>query len=206
MIRLVYGVGINDADYVVTHREHFYVAGKRYAKNTWECPFYSKWTRMLYRCYHKTFKEKHTTYEGCYVTEEWLTFSNFKSWMETQNWKGLELDKDILVFNNKVYSPNTCIFVSQRVNKFLNIKKAMENKNPTGVVWNEVRGKYRAKCSDPFTGKVKILGEYSDIHKAHNAWFEFKLNVAYKLIEDEGLPSPVGSAIIERVREMQSVS
>lgn len=202
MKELVYGVGINDADYVIRKREHFYVNGKRHAKNTWECPFYSKWAKMLYRCYHKGFLESNPTYKGCSVTAEWLRFSNFKAWMETQDWEGKQLDKDILFPGNRLYSAETCVFVSQRVNKFLVIK-TMSGKYLTGVSWKKDRRKYAARCSNPFIGKVVMLGEYKDMYEAHNVWFEYKLKLAYDLIREESLPDVVSSALVQRVMEMK---
>ena len=107
---LKYGVGINDAQYQVQLRN---------TDNTLlTCPFYKVWSDMLKRCYSQTFLTKNPTYKGCYVCTPWLTFSNFRKWMETQAWKGKELDKDILIAGNKIYSPETCIYVPQWLNSF----------------------------------------------------------------------------------------
>ena len=80
----VYGVGINDADYTIK---------PTIENNRSKCMYYEKWIKMLQRCYSKSYQEKHPSYKGCSVCEEWLTFSNFKAWMETQDWKGKSLDK-----------------------------------------------------------------------------------------------------------------
>lgn len=157
---------------------------------------------MLYRCYHKGFLESNPTYKGCSVTAEWLRFSNFKAWMETQDWEGKQLDKDILFHGNRLYSADTCVFVSQRVNKFLVIK-TMSGKYLTGVSWKKDRRKYAARCSNPFTGKVVMLGEYKDMYEAHNVWFEYKLKLAYDLIREESLPGVVSSALVQRGMEMK---
>ena len=118
--KLVYGVGINDADYIVCIYEELpRTNGKQNQKIVWRCPFYSRWMSMLRRCYSKAYQEKQPSYKGCSVCEEWLTFSNFKSWMETQDWEGKQLDKDLLVYKNKIYSPETCVFIDQRLNTFL---------------------------------------------------------------------------------------
>jgi len=95
MKRLVHDVGVNDSCYGDALR----------------CPFYSTWVSMLKRCYSKIYQEKNRAYIECAVFNEWLVFSVFKSWMEEQNWKENELDKDILFNGNKIYSPETCIFV-----------------------------------------------------------------------------------------------
>ena len=117
--RLVCGVGINDADYKVElKRVVGRVNGKPIREIDWICPFYYKWRNMLVRGYSRKLKDRHKTYEECYVCEEWLRFSNFKAWMEQQDWEGKQLDKDLLVIGNKLYSPSTCCFVSRQVNSF----------------------------------------------------------------------------------------
>lgn len=80
-MRKVCGVGINDADYVVGKYESWYEGGKRKLKTLWQCPYYVKWHAMLNRCYNARYHKNKPTYIGCYVCEEWLTFSNFKAWM-----------------------------------------------------------------------------------------------------------------------------
>ena len=118
--KLVYGVGINDADYATQIKKTIgYENGKQKQKLIWSCHFYEKWKSMLERCYSERFKIKFPTYKDCTVCEEWLTFSNFKSWMEEQDWQGKELDKDLLVVGNKIYSPQTCCFLTKMINTFI---------------------------------------------------------------------------------------
>ena len=117
--KLVCGVGNNDSDYVVTKFETIVVNGKLKQKLIWVCPYYRVWKGMLERCYSIKYQESQPTYIGCSVTDEWLTFSAFKNWMEKQNFEGMQLDKDLLIEGNKVYSPETCVFVSGMVNNFI---------------------------------------------------------------------------------------
>ena len=49
--KLVFGVGINDADYAVTEYETTEVNGVRKQKFVWGCPYYLTWKGMLRRCY-----------------------------------------------------------------------------------------------------------------------------------------------------------
>jgi len=101
--KLVYGVGINDADYVTQKWETIsYVNGKQKQNLVWECHYYRTWCGMLMRCYSAKHQERNPTYKGCSVSEEWLRFSNFKSWMERQDFEGMQLDKDLLFEGNKV--------------------------------------------------------------------------------------------------------
>lgn len=77
------------------------------------------WGNMLWRCYDSNFHTKQPTYKDCSVCEEWLLFSNFKKWFDENYVAGYQLDKDILVKGNKVYSPDTCCFIPQRLNTIL---------------------------------------------------------------------------------------
>lgn len=202
--RLTLGIGINDADYPVTKQAHPYNEdGKRLTVKLWECPFFAKWRKMMERCYSTSYHTRHPTYIECNVCPEWLRFTNFKTWMEQQEWRDKELDKDILWKGNKTYSPENCIFVSAKVNTFFNIPNSGSGKYPTGVVWNNARSKYEAKCSNPFTGKLKSLGRFNNPYEAHEAWHNYKLELAEKLITSEGLTGCLALAIIERVKEMK---
>ena len=74
---------------------------------------------MLGRAYSNKYKQIQPTYEGVTVCEEWHFFMRFRAWM-MQDCEGKHLDKDILFEGNKVYSPDTCVFVDGVVNTFLN--------------------------------------------------------------------------------------
>ena len=75
----------------------------------------------------KKYKTKYSTYEKCSVCEEWHNYQKFllngfaKNYYEIAQ-ERMEIDKDILVKNNKIYSPDTCVFVPRRINSLL-IKK-----------------------------------------------------------------------------------
>lgn len=71
-IRTVCRVGINDAGYPVGIKGSL-------------CPFYKTWVSMIRRCYDEKVHELKPCYSGCSVVDEWLLFSNFKSWMEDQD-------------------------------------------------------------------------------------------------------------------------
>ncbi|URC15365.1 DNA binding protein [Paraglaciecola Antarctic GD virus 1] len=73
---------------------------------------YIVWTQMLNRCYSELYQAKRPTYKGCYVCEEWLNFQNFSKWFDSNYIAIHDLDKDILMDGNKVYSPETCSFVT----------------------------------------------------------------------------------------------
>lgn len=174
-LRLIYGVGINDADYTVQIRETISGTGnKRKRKLIWICPFYSKWVAMLERGYSRRLKNKHKTYKDCSVCEEWWRFSNFKAWMERQNWEDCELDKDLLVPGNKLYSPETCLFVSHRINSILVDSRTASVGFPLGVSQKGI--KYTARVVDQH-GKRLWLGTFNSLEAAHKAWQIKKIHV-----------------------------
>lgn len=78
---------------------------------------YQTWVSMLSRCYDEKFQERHPTYIGCRVDEHWHNFQNFAQWFESRYKDGFELDKDILVKGNKIYSPKTCCLIPQKINR-----------------------------------------------------------------------------------------
>ncbi len=168
MSKKVCGVGINDADYCVQ------------GKGKVKCPYYIKWSSMLVRCYGKITS---AWYEDCWICEEWLIFSNFRAWMETQDWEGKHLDKDLLVTGNKVYSPATCVFVDMSVNSFVTDCAASRGDCPIGTHWRKSSGRFRAYCNNPFNGKRMNLGTFDDMYLAHKAWQAKKHEYACQLAE-----------------------
>lgn len=193
--KLVCGVGINDADYPVHVCEM--VDGKW--KITWKCPFYIKWHAMMERCYSKSFILKHPSYIDCTSVPEWQRFSNFKAWMQTQDWERKHLDKDLLVFGNRLYGPDTCVFIESRLNLFLTDHKAKRGLYPIGVtfVQRPKRKPYRAKGVSVVTGKYEHLGCFSTPEEAHAAWLTFKLEQAHILAAEQP-DERVAKALIKR--------
>ena len=196
--RLVCGVGNNNADYVVQKFEPIgRVGGKQKQKLVWCCPYYRAWKSMIERCYSDKFQEKYPTYKGCSVSNEWLTFSNFRAWMEKQDWEGNQLDKDILSIGNRVYSAKTCVFVSPMVNIFTIDSGATQGEWMIGVNWDKQAGKFRAQCSNPFTKKQENLGLFTCEQQAHQAWAKRKLELAHELAAIQEDPR-IAKALIDR--------
>ena len=189
----VYGVGINDADYVV--QDH---------KTGWLCPFYSTWHNMLLRCYSSVYHNRQPTYINCYVEPTWLRFRVFKMWMESKPWENNELDKDILFQGNKVYGPTFCVFVSKQVNTFLSERGANRGDYPIGVGLHKPSGLFRARCGDTKGGR-RNLGYFRTPEKAHEAWLTFKLGQA-KLLALQQTDIRVAEALVKRYEDYKWIT
>lgn len=175
----VYNIGINNADYDVTRSE--VVDGK--PKIVWRCPYYKVWYSMIERCYSAVYLKKRPTYRGCSVCDDWIYFMTFKAWMMSQDWEGKQLDKDILVEGNKVYSPENCRFIEGRVNNFIIDCAAARGEWPLGVHFHKECGKFLAQCQNSFTKKRQYLGLFTCPEAAHEAWRKRKHEIACALAD-----------------------
>jgi hypothetical protein len=89
------------------------------SKNGKHTKVYARWKDMIARCYDEKLQAKKPTYKGCSVSKEWHNFQNFAEWYHENypaDGKDYQLDKDHLVKGNKVYSPDTCCFLTPQEN------------------------------------------------------------------------------------------
>ena len=194
--RLFFGVGTLDVDYNVIK---YFPRQKGKQKIEWVCPYYSKWRSLLKRCYSGLYKQKYPTYQDCLVCEEWLLFSNFKSWMEQQDWEGKELDKDLLIEGNKIYSPETCVFISQEINKFLIKSDAARGEYPLGVYMPKKGKLFEGRCRK---GQgVRVNSRFPTAQEAHRFWQENKIEYGMYLANQE-TNIKVKDALLKRVENI----
>ena len=173
----IYGVGyLGEGEYRPT------INGKKTKQ-------YSTWHSMLQRCYDPKYHKKRPSYIGCEVCEEWHNFQVFaarydENYYEISGEK-MNLDKDILTKNNKIYSPLTCVFVPQNINTLFVKKDANRGELPIGVSYNKRNKKYKAYCS--INGKNKNLGHYNTSEEAFTAYKTYKealiVKMAYEYME-----------------------
>lgn len=143
---------------------------------------YRTWNNMLYRCYSEEYKLAHETYIDVKVCEEWLNFQVFSLWYEENYYEieneNMQLDKDILHKGNKIYSPNTCVFVPQRINKLFTKNNKIRNELPIGVHFNKRSGNYKTECSvydnEKKIKRIKRLGCYNTPKEAFKVYKQFK--------------------------------
>lgn len=195
--KLVFGVGINDADYVVQPT----VNGKRV-----QCPFYKTWKSVLARVYSEKMKIARPTYSESACFEDWHLFSTFRSWMETQPWENCQLDKDILVKGNKLYSPDTCVFVPSYINNLFLDSKSIRGEYPMGVGWHKSVGSLYSQIR--VEGVKKHLGYFTSVAEAHQKWQTAKADALFnavdkwKLSEDKSYNQDVAKSIIARADKL----
>lgn len=112
------------------------------------------WQKMLKRCYNPSYKDK--SYIGCTVHEDWHNYTNFYHWYNSQIdkgyfSKGFQLDKDILIFGNKIYSESTCCLVPEQVNSFLNNSSDTRGTGlPSGIHWKAKNKKFQVSVKNEF--------------------------------------------------------
>lgn len=156
---------------------------------------YSVWAGMIHRCYDL----KNKAYLECLVCDEWHNFSNFEKWFDCNYYElddeEVELDKDILVKGNKIYSPETCIFTPKRINGLF-VKSNNDNEKSLGIVWKDRINKYEVRCAIGEHGR-KYLGVYSTKEEAFNIYKKFKEDYVKQIAEEykERIPKRLYEAL-----------
>lgn len=127
---------------------------------------YLKWVGMLARCYNTIYHKTHPTYKDCSVCDEWLNFQNFAKWFNenynSETMDGFQLDKDVMISNNKIYSPETCCFIPNEINILFIKPKTNKYNLPTGVT--KTHNKYTARIT--YLNKTLHLGSFSNVEEA----------------------------------------
>lgn len=119
----LYGVGITGNKYPTSEN-------RKHLKE------YRLWNGLLERCYCPKSQEKFSPIRVVQyprISSPMNTFMNGVRSKQTGN-EGWELDKDLLVKGNKVYSEDTCVFLPKEINSALTHRKNVGNKLPVGVV------------------------------------------------------------------------
>lgn len=142
---------------------------------------YQVWCNMLMRCYEPYTINKQLSYIDCYVCEEWHCFQNFAKWFEENYYEcdneRLEIDKDILCKNNKIYSPKTCILAPMRINQLFVKQYRKRGDLPIGVSLINNNGyKYlMGQCSKiDCKGKRINAKKLFPLNKPFQAFFYYK--------------------------------
>ena len=138
---------------------------------------YNLWQALLGRCYCDKFHVKCPTYKDCSVSDNFKYYPYFKSWCQQQIGFGclddkgnhFELDKDLLIKGNKVYSEDTCCFIPREITVALIYNQTKKGKHPIGVSYSKVNNKFvvYVKKGD---GSREYLGYFEDASVAFLAY------------------------------------
>lgn len=106
--------------------------GESHRQNTDDLTPFVFWKHMMDRCYKEGYSSK--SYENVEVCKEWYNFTTFKKWFQKHYVESFELDKDILQkgVKNKIYSPDTCVFLPKEINCAITTHKNKYNL-PNGI-------------------------------------------------------------------------
>ena len=159
----VYGVGIVGTKYPISE----------VSVHTKE---YELWKSMLKRCYSDAYKKKNPTYIDCEVSDKFKNYEYFYEWCHSQvgfgvdgNGNPFQLDKDLLVKGNKVYSEYSCIFLPNEINLLLTKCTASRGNHLIGVYYHK-RGKVFKAQVNKNKGKQEKLGSFNTELEAFNAY------------------------------------
>lgn len=180
---LIYGIGHVDYSLPIT-------------ENGEKVKEYESWRGMIKRCQDSNYLKREPSYEGCFISNEWTYYTNFYSWVISQEnyikWKEGKkrwaIDKDILIKGNKVYSDETCLLVPMNVNNLFTTRKLHRGPYPIGVSYSKKNNKFLAYCNDPFKERTDggrylghYLGSYKTPEEAFYAYKDFKEKMIKKV-------------------------
>lgn len=148
---------------------------------------YSAWASMLRRV-----KDKHwiNTYYPSYanieVCEEWKDFECYAEWFYSNYWSAgdqlMVVDKDVLLKGNRLYAPDRCLIIPQRLNKMFEFQtKIKDDGLPVGVNHNKKTNRYEVTCNQ-FGKTSTYIGSFIDSEDAFMAYRAFKQNEIKKQI------------------------
>ena len=127
---------------------------------------YRLWKNMLKRCYSEEYHKRKPSYKGCLVANRWLNFQLFCTdllslvgyilWKQDDTKRNLyELDKDIKVKGNKLYSKYTTQFVLQKENA----SECNKRTKITGLTY--VAHRIADKYKEEFSNQREFASKYN---------------------------------------------
>lgn len=161
------------------------------------------YSNMNTRSYNPNYHAAKQSYKGCSICDEWLDDrTKFYEWVDHNFYTidgepTVELDKDILVRGNKMYSPDTCVFAPKRINDlFVHVDAIDKNGLPTGVTYSEKTGKYKATIRK--NGKNTVLGFFDTPEEARAEYEKHKQAEIIHIADEykDKIPSKLYDAMI----------
>lgn len=173
--KLVHDIGMNDFDGSISKDGIIILS-------------YSTWCSILSRVYSEKQLSTHSSYSDCTVCEDWKLFSNFKQWFDENHIEGYEIDKDILVEGNKIYSPDTCRYVPKHINRLIRAPKRVSEYG-NGVYYINRLCKFKSQIS--INNKSIHLGIFNTINEARKIYTETK----QKIVKERAIESFLANEI-----------
>lgn len=148
------------------------ILGKEFTSEDRNFKEYVLWKNMLKRCYCEKSLISSPMYADCTVSNNFKYYPYFKEWCEKQigfGYDDWQLDKDLLIKGNKIYSEDTCCFVPREINSLL-----LKSNNSRG---NTIIGVHLNKRNNRFQSQFSVKDK-----KQHLGWFDTELEafLAYK--------------------------
>ena len=165
------------------------IIGTKYSSKTKE---YKSWSSMITRCYaklNKTNESFYYKYKDVTICDEWLLFENFYEWLHSQeNFENLkdirfEIDKDILIKGNKIYSPDTCCLVPHNVNSLFIKCDKIRGKYPIGVTYKTRDNVFEVQCN--INGKETYLDRSKTPEEGFLIYKNFKERIIKQVAQEE---------------------
>lgn len=138
---------------------------------------YIRWQGMLGRVHDPVSLERYPSYNGVKICEDWYYFEKFKKWHDANYIDGYHMDKDILSIGEeeKIYSPERCIFIPKELNYLLTDSLAIRGRYPQGVSFSKNKMLFIASVSK--YGVVSKKGSPSALEAYHHYVLEKEAHV-----------------------------
>lgn len=134
---------------------------------------YTTWKDMIKRCYTESGKD---AYADVTVAPEWHNFQNFAQWHRDNYVDGYHLDKDLLDYDARLYSPETCVMIPMWLNAYIVDRVSTSNTGFKGVIKcvSDVQKKvtYKVVVADFRVpgNRSAYIGRYDALEEAKEAY------------------------------------
>lgn len=151
---------------------------------------YTMWKAMLNRCFYKQ-NNNVQCYRDCKICDEWILYENFYKWVhEQENFIKLynsnirfDVEKDILIKRNIIYSPETCCLVPHNVNALFVKQQFRRGKYPIGVCYDKEQNKYASYLC--INGKQRRIDRFDTVEEAFENYKVEKEKLIKKIAQEE---------------------
>lgn len=137
---------------------------------------YNIWKSILERCYDIKHREINITYIDSKMDKKWFNYQTFAKWFYSNYNENLmkdwDIDKDILIKGNKIYSENFCVLVPPQINTLFCKRQNDRGQYPIGVCYHKQHKKFISQCK--INDKRKTLGLFASPIEAFTAYKKAK--------------------------------